>query len=147
MSRMTISKAAHAAGVGVETVRFYERQGLIEQPPRPANGGFRIYSQETVRRIRFIRQAQELGFSLREARDLLALRTDTTADAASVKQQARAKLADVEDKIERLEHIRTALYELLEACPGGGPLGGCSIIEALDQGARENGSTDGGEQP
>lgn len=144
---MTIGKAAQAAGVGVETIRFYERQGLIEQPPRPASRGFRLYSRETVRRIRFIRQAQELGFSLREAGDLLALRTDGSANAATVKERAMAKLKDVERKIERLGQIRAALHELLDACPGSGPLRGCSIMESLDRAARENGATERGENP
>lgn len=147
MDALTIGKAAKAAGVGVETIRFYERQGLIEQPPRPASGGFRTYSEETVHRIRFIRQAQELGFSLREAGDLLALRTDGAADAGAVRERALAKLEDVEDKIERLGQIRAALRELLEACPGGGPLGACSVMEALDRtNPSKNGSTDGGKQ-
>lgn len=133
MDALTIGQAAKAAGVGVETIRFYERQGLIEQPARPASGGFRTYSAETVHRIRFIRQAQELGFSLREAGDLLALRTDGAADAADVRERALAKLEDVENKIERLGRIRAALRELLDACPGSGPLGACSVMEALDR--------------
>lgn len=141
---MTIGKAARAAGVGVETIRFYERQGLIEQPSRPASGGFRTYSRETVRRIRFIRQAQELGFSLREARNLLTLRADGSANAAAVKERALIKLEDVERKIRQLAHIRAALCELLEACPGSVSLGCCSIMKGLERATRENGSTDGG---
>lgn len=147
MQGMTIGEAAMAAGVGVETIRFYERRGLIEQPSRPAGGGFRSYPWETVRRIRFIRQAQELGFSLREARDLLALRTDGSADAAAVRERAQVKLDDVERKLEHLGQIRAALRELLAACPGSGPLGACSVMEALDRTARENASSDGGEYP
>lgn len=147
MPGMTIGQAARAAGVGVETIRFYERRGLIEQPLRPAGGGFRSYPPETVRRIRFIRQAQELGFSLREARDLLALRTDGSASAAAVRERAQAKLDDVERKLERLGQIRAALRALLAACPGSGPLGACSVMEALDRTPRENASSDGGEYP
>lgn len=85
MTEMTIGKAAQAAGVGVKTIRFYERRGLIEQPPRPVSGGFRTYSRETVRRIRFICQAQGLGFSLREACDLLILRADGSASVAAAR--------------------------------------------------------------
>ena len=88
---MTISRAATRAGVGVETIRFYERRGLIRQPLKPRNGGYRSYDDEAVARIRFIRQAQELGFSLREIEELLALRTDLHADCADVRMQAVAK--------------------------------------------------------
>ena len=126
-------EAARAAGVGVETIRFYERQGLIQQPPKPANGGFRRYPPETVARIRFIRQAQQLGFSLRQAGELLALRAFPDADAASVRRQALARLEDVEQRIEQLGQIREALRALLGACPGTGPLAGCSIMEALER--------------
>ncbi len=118
MSGPTIGKAARMAGVGVETIRFYERRGLIEQPPKPALGGFRAYPDETVRRIRFIRQAQELGFSLREIDDLLSLRADPSSDAGDVRERAEAKLTEVNRKIGELERIRTALETLLAACPG-----------------------------
>jgi len=78
---MRISDAAKAAGVGVETIRFYERKGLVAQPKKPIlGGGFRSYSRETVERIRFIRQAQEIGFSLKEIKELLSLRVDPDAD-------------------------------------------------------------------
>ena len=90
MNGMTIGKAARNADAGVETIRFYERQGLIAQPPKPLSG-YRIYSYETVKRIRFIRQAQALGFSLREIRELLSLKADPSADCADVRDQAEAK--------------------------------------------------------
>jgi MerR family mercuric resistance operon transcriptional regulator len=131
MSDMTIGKAAAAAGVGVETIRFYERKGLIARPPRPAGGGFRTYPEDTVRRVRFIREAQALGFSLREAAELLQLR-DAAADAADVRERAHMKLADVDAKIERLQGIRAALAGLVQRCPGAGSLDGCSIMAALE---------------
>jgi MerR family mercuric resistance operon transcriptional regulator len=134
MKLLTIGKAARAAGVGVETLRFYERSGLIEQPPKPALGGFRVYPDETVHRIRFIRQAQDLGFSLSEIGDLLSLRTDPATDAGDVRERAAAKLADVERKIARLHHIRAALEVVIAACPGRGALESCSIIEAMTRG-------------
>lgn len=130
---MTVSKVAHAVGVGVETVRFYERKGLIEKPGKSARGGVRIYPAETIRRIRFIRHAQALGFSLREIEELLALRTDPGADAAHVRERAMAKLEDVEDKIARLQRIRQALEGLIAACPGRGALGTCSIMDVLER--------------
>ena len=132
MSDLTIGKAAQRAGVGVETIRFYERRGLIEQPPKPATSGFRSYSDETVARIRFIRQAQDLGFSLREVAELLGLKADPAADAADVRKRAAVKLAQVNDKIRELERIRGALQTLIAACPGSGTLRACSIMEALD---------------
>jgi DNA-binding transcriptional MerR regulator len=82
---MTISRAAEQAGVGVETIRFYERRGLIRQPARPKTGGYRFYDDGVVERIRFIRQAQELGFSLREIAELLSLRADPGADCTAVR--------------------------------------------------------------
>ncbi len=134
MKTMTISKAARQAGVGVETIRFYERKGLISQPAKPLDGGFRDYPPLTVERIRFIRQAQELGFSLREAGELLLLRADPNTDAANVRARAAAKLAEVEDKISRLSHMREALNTLIQACPGRGTLRQCTILDALANG-------------
>ena len=131
MTAMTISQAARAAGVGVETIRFYERRGLIARPPKSACGGFRRYPSETVERIRFIRQAQGLGFSLREIEDLLSLKADPAGDCAQVRERAVAKLEDVERKIAELERFRHALEELVAACPGSGALRACSIMEAL----------------
>ena len=129
---MQISTAAKKARVGVETIRFYERQGLIPQPPRPSNGGFRSYTSEIVERIRFIRQAQELGFSLKEIDELLSLRADPATDCADVRARAEAKLEDVNQKIARLITIRFALNALIEACPGRGATHCCSILEALE---------------
>jgi Hg(II)-responsive transcriptional regulator len=129
---MTIGQAAGNAGCGVETVRFYERRGLIDQPPRPANGGFRVYPEATVERIRFIRQAQELGFSLAEIAGLLALRADPSADCAEVRDHARAKLDEVDRKIAGLEHLRLALAQIIAACPGQGALRSCTIMDALN---------------
>lgn len=147
MSDMTIGKVARAVGVGVETIRFYERRGLIEQPPRPEGGGYRIYSDETVRRVHFIRRAQELGFSLREIAELLSLRTSHSADASDVRRRATAKLQDVDRKIERLQHIRRGLMTLLDRCPGAGPLRCCSILDALEHDGVLSGETTKRKEP
>jgi MerR family mercuric resistance operon transcriptional regulator len=128
---MTIGEAARRAGVGVETIRFYERRGLIAQPPTPDGGRVRVYPAGTVQRIRFIRQAQHLGFSLREIEELLALQADPHADCSEVRAQALAKLRDVQGKIERLREIGAALEAVIAACPGQGGLQGCSILDAL----------------
>lgn len=128
---MTISRAAERAGVGVETIRFYERRGLIEQPARPRSGGYRFYDDGVVERIRFIRQAQELGFSLREIEELLSLRADPAADCGDVRTQAVSKREEVDRKIAQLQHIRSALDALIATCPGGGALRACTILDAM----------------
>ncbi|MGH6660057.1 MAG: MerR family transcriptional regulator [Rhodospirillales bacterium] len=137
---LTIGRAAKQAGVGVETIRFYERKGLITRPPRPAAGGFRDYPKATLGRIRFIREAQELGFSLAEIADLLALRADPKTNCRAVQRRAEAKCAEVRSKVARLKRIEAALGRLIAACPGEGVLGACSILEALE-GVDEAGAT------
>lgn len=130
MSDLTIGKAADRAGVRVATIRFYERRALIKQPSRPRNG-FRVYPEETVRRIRFIRQAQELGFSLKEIKELLSLQTDPGTDCGDIRDRAIAKFGDVNLKIEKLMRIRNTLEQLISSCPGRGDLDTCSILNAL----------------
>ncbi len=132
MEALTISKAAGKAEVGVETIRFYERKGLIEQPLKPRDGGYRTYSNEVVKKIRFIRQAQELGFSLREIDELLALRADPGSDCADVRERASRKLEEVDRKVAQLEKIGSALKTVIASCPSRGGLDGCSIMEALE---------------
>jgi len=133
MDTLTIGKVARKAGVGVETVRFYERKGLIKKPRRPSNGGFRSYPADAVERIRFIRQAQEIGFSLREIEELLSLQADPATDCADVQKRAQIKREEVKGKIAQLRKIQKALYTLIAACPGKGPTRSCSILEALEQ--------------
>ncbi|MET4808213.1 MerR family DNA-binding protein [Limibacillus sp. MBR-115] len=136
MSRFTISRAAKAANVNVETIRFYERKGLIEQPPKPSGGGSREYDDKTVSRIRFVRQAQEIGFSLREVGDLLSLRADPDADCADVRRRAIEKKDEVQAKLDQLSHMRDALDELIASCPGGGDVKACTILEAMERGTQ-----------
>lgn len=133
MEGSTIGEVANAAGVGVETIRFYERRGLIEQPPKPAHGGFRRYPEKAAQLIQFIRRAQNVGFSLREIGLLLELRTDPASDCTDVRAQAVAKRDEVNRKIAGLEAIRDGLEQLISACPGSGPARACSILEALSQ--------------
>lgn len=132
MTGITISKAASEAGVGIETIRFYERKRLIEQPPRSASGGYRLYSGESIERVRFIRQAQELGFSLREIEELLSLRADPSTDCGDVRARAEAKLEEVNQKLRQLRRIQQGLKQLIAACPGQGAVRACSIIDALE---------------
>jgi MerR family transcriptional regulator, copper efflux regulator len=131
MQPFTIGSVARHAGVGVETVRFYERQGLITQPPRGASG-YRQYPEETVARLRFIQRAKALGFSLREIRELLSLRVDPTVQSGEVKTRAQAKIADVEEKIRSLTRIKETLVRLSAACDGYAPVQACPILDALE---------------
>ena len=106
MSNLTIGRVARAAGVNVETVRFYERKGLITQPQKPAGGGPRDYGNDAVERIRFIRQAQNIGFSLSEIAELLSLRSDPSAKCSDVRGRAIRKRADVQAKLDGLTRMR-----------------------------------------
>ncbi len=132
MVSLTIGKAARQAGVNVETIRYYERRGLVERPPRP-DRSFRQYSSEIVKKVRFIREAQELGFSLREVADLIELRADPAANCDDVRAQAEAKRVEVKKKIHKLERMDRALQSLIADCPKQGKLADCPIISALDQ--------------
>ncbi len=131
MKPLTIGKVARRASVGVETVRFYEREGLIEEPPR-RESGYRQYPEETVSRIRFIRRAKELGFSLKEIKELLALRIDPEASCEDIRQRAEAKIADIEEKVRTLRRMKKALVKLTAACNGRAPVSECPILEALE---------------
>lgn len=129
---MTIGQVARRSGLGIETVRFYERNGLIEEPPRRASG-YRQYGEDVVTRLRFIRRAKELGFSLREIKELLSLRLQPETTCAHVKNRAEVKIADIEEKIQSLLRMKAALVKLTAACSGEGPVSECPILEALDQ--------------
>ena len=131
MRDLTIGEAARRAGVGVETIRFYERRGLIDRPQKPQGAGFRIYLPEQVKRIRFIREAQQIGFSLREIAELLSLEADPSADCSVVRGQAVAKLAEVQCKIAQMQRIGSALEALIGMCPGEGGLHACTILDTL----------------
>lgn len=127
---LTIGELAQVSGLGVETVRFYERRGLIERPARPARG-FRAYTREAIGRIAFIREAQELGFTLAEVRALLALNANPKTDCAAVRGRAAAKLGQLDTRMARLSRMRGTLHALLARCPGRGALADCPIIAAL----------------
>lgn len=130
MNTMTIGTVARHAGVGVETIRFYEKKGLIARPRKPLKG-FRDYPADTVARIRFIRQAQEFGFSLAEIAELLSLRADPRADCAHVRTRAAVKLDEVKQKIRGLERMAAILERLVTTCRGQGPVDGCAILDAF----------------
>lgn len=131
MEQLRIGEVARRAGVGVETIRFYEREGLIAQPAKPRSG-FRAYPPDIVRRVRFILRAKELGFSLKEISDLLELRVDRNRSCADVRKRAREKIADVDVRIATLQTMRRALEELAVSCVGKGPTSECPILDAIE---------------
>ena len=139
MQGLTTSEAAERAGVNVQTVRYYERRGLIPEPPRTA-AGYRQYQPEHVARIRFIKRAQELGFTLKEARELLDLRAEPEADSTDVRRYAVSKIEDVRTRIRDLMRIEATLEELVDACEGNHPTSECPILHALE-GAEHEPST------
>lgn len=137
---MLIGEVAEATGVGVETLRFYERKGLLPEPPR-SDAGYRLYGSESVRRVQFILQAKELGFTLAETRELLDLRVTDTAACDDVAARARSKIEAVDSRIRDLRRVRRALHGLLAACAANEETGECPILDALDQ---QPASADGG---
>ena len=132
MSLLTIGELAKRGEVGVETIRFYERKGLIPQPARP-RAGYRKYSEEVGDRIRFIRRAQELGFSLREIQDLLTLRVDPATSCADVKGRAEVKISEIDLKIADLQRMRKTLLTITRTCSGEGPTSDCPILDAMER--------------
>jgi len=129
---LTIGRLARRSGITVETVRFYERRGLLRRPPRPGRA-FRVSPEQAVGRLLFIRQAQGLGFTLREIAELLRLQVTPGADCAAVRTRAAAKLADADRRLVALRRIRAALATLVAACPGSGAVTQCTILDALAQ--------------
>ena len=135
MDSLTIGQLAKQTDVGLETIRFYEREGLIENPPRRPSG-YRAYPPETIQRVRFIRTAKELGFSLREIGELLALRVDPVESCAHVKTIAEHKITDIEQRIRALQRIRRTLRRLVTACVSRKATSDCPILDSLDKEAR-----------
>lgn len=129
---LTVGHLARAAKVNVETVRYYERRDLLPKPKR-GESGYRLYSGEAVRRLRFIRRAKELGFSLREIRELLSLRVSPKATRGEVRARAQAKIDSIELRLRSLGAIRNSLQELAKACSRQGQAGKCPILESLDR--------------
>jgi MerR family mercuric resistance operon transcriptional regulator len=131
METLTIGQLAKKANVNLETIRFYERRGLLPEPPRNKSG-HRQYSVKDLRRTEFIKRTQSLGFSLKEISDLLSLRVESGNTCGDVKQRVKAKLIDIEEKIETLQRMKEVLLRLETNCPGKGPLNECPILETLD---------------
>jgi MerR family copper efflux transcriptional regulator len=130
MKPMTVGQVARQAEVGVETVRFYEKNGLLEEPSRRVSG-YREYDEETVRRLRFIQRAKELGFTLSEIKELLSLRC-SERPCNDVRERAEAKVAEIEAKVTMLLRMKEILGRLASSCCQQGDKSQCPILETLD---------------
>jgi len=128
---MKIGQVAREAGVKIDTVRYYERRGLLDEPERRPSG-YREYPPDAAQLIRFIKRAKELGFTLHEVEELLRLRDGKVRNRGEVRELATAKLRDIDEKIARLQSMRAALGVLLESCACGRGRPECPILEALD---------------
>lgn len=130
MEMLTTAELAGRCGVNLQTLRYYEREGLLPEPPRtPA--GYRTFPPDSITRVQFIKHAQALGFTLKEIKELLALSVDPRTTCADVQQRALTKVAAIEQKIRTLQTIKAALTQLAAACSGEGPASNCSLLEAL----------------
>jgi len=128
---LKIGELAERAAVNQQTIRYYEREGLLPEPPR-RDSGYRMFPENAVRRVRFIKRAQEIGFSLGEIRELLSLRIDSRRESRDVRALTEAKMADIDGKIRTLKAMKTALHRLTERCSGCGPANECPILESID---------------
>jgi MerR family mercuric resistance operon transcriptional regulator len=136
MKALTIGKVAKQAGIGVETIRFYERTGLLNEPPRN-DSGYRQYPLEAVVKLRFIKKAKQLGFSLQEIGELFNLRRQQDATCGDVRIRAEEKIKNIEEKISDLTRMKEALRELTCQCSGDGPVSECPILTALEPAGEE----------
>ncbi len=138
----TIGKLAKKAGVSIDGIRFYERRGLLA-PPARTKSNYRLYPADAASRLRFIKKAQKLGFSLNDIEELLALSHDPTASQADIKHKTEEKIEDIRNRIQDLSRVLQALEQLNECCDGHGSVGECPILKAL---AKED-SLDNPHQP
>ena len=132
-ARLKIGRLAQETGTSVETIRYYERIGLLARAPR-TGGGFRLYGPDDVHRLRFVRRARELGFSLVAVRELIGLADDPVRPCDEVDAMARAHLSDVNERIAQLTALRGELSRLIRVCQGGN-ISDCRILEALGHSA------------
>jgi Hg(II)-responsive transcriptional regulator len=132
MESLTIGKLAKKAGVNIETIRYYERRGLLPKPKRK-DSGYRQYSEDIVKHIQLIRHAKDLGFSLKEINELLSLKLDPKTPCSKIKDRAETKISDIEDKAKNLQRMKKALVKLTKACNGKGHVSECPILEALEK--------------
>src|SRR3989304_2806865 len=126
MQGLKVGEVARRAAVNLQTIHYYERTGLLPRPARTASN-YRVYPDDAVRRGRFIKRAQELGFTLKEIKELLHLRAAPRSCCSDVRRQAEAKLVDIEEKVRTLQAMRKALTKLIRECSGRGPVTACPI--------------------
>ena len=136
MKPLTIEQVAKRVEVGIETIRFYEREGVLEKPDRSASG-YRLYGEDVIARLRFVGRAKELGFTLKEIRELLGLRVEPTTTCADVRIRAETKIGDIEEKIRTLKRMKRALVKLTKACSGSGPTSECPILESIEKNGKK----------
>lgn len=134
-AELTIGRVARKAGVNIQTVRYYERRGLVS-PEAYRDSGYRLYTGEAVRKIQFIKNAQELGFTLDEIAGLLRLRVGRRTRCADVRRKAQAKLEQVNEKIGRLQSMKRVLNGLIHTCRRRGSTDACPILRSLEGGKR-----------
>ena len=128
---MTRSELAKRCAVNTETLRYYEQRGLLPKPTRSASN-YRLYSHEDVRRVRFIKRAQALGFTLKESQELLSLRAARGSRCSDVLAQVEVKIRDIDEKIQTLSRMRDTLSSLKDQCRGSLPITECPVLDALD---------------
>lgn len=129
---LRIGEVAKNSQVGVETVRYYEREGLIALPKRD-DSGYRQYPETVIKQIQFIQRAKSLGFSLKEIGELIRLRSTSGVSCKGVKAKANAKISDIQKKIDALERMKMALQPLVARCKSSAPISDCPILNALDE--------------
>lgn len=129
---LTIGQVAKLAQVGIETIRFYEREKVIPEPSR-RESGYREYDPEILSRLQFIKRAKDLGFSLKEITELLALRVNGKQDCSGVKKRAEAKLVEIERKISDLKRMQKVLNRVNDACVANKPIADCPILKCFDE--------------
>jgi DNA-binding transcriptional MerR regulator len=131
---MTRGELAKGRNVNRETIRYYEKRGLLPQTRRNPSSGYRDFDQGSLQRVRFIKGAQSLGFTLEEIVDLLSLRADPRTGCTELRERAVDKIDEVETKIKDLQQIKRALTEIVSQCTGEGPAGECPILECFEEG-------------
>lgn len=131
---MKIGQLSRATGLPIDTIRYYEQQGVLPRAERQTSSGYRLYGHDDVERLQFIRRAKALGFTLGEIRELMEMTQGD--DVAAIREAAVAKLENVEQRLQDLGRIRDGLKSLVEACPGQGEINACPIVHALTEPAQ-----------
>lgn len=137
--QFTVGTVAQRVGINVETVRYYERRGLLPEPSR-TKAGYRLYTETSINRLHFIKRAQFLGFTLEEIAELLALRVDEDSTCDNVRHRAQQKVTEIEEKIRYLYEMRTALHQMIARCEQNGLAGDCPFLDSVKRQASIDGS-------